>query len=104
MYCPSCGKPTEGEDTKDGTRCTICMNVRRLDKYSKATKLVIFLKEHYGFNSAQIRYICTKKLGMTSSSIHNKIDIYVKRWEIEDAELNFRARRIKKILREEELI
>jgi len=104
VYCPSCGKQTTCTVTGDGIRCQECLTTRRLEKYSTMTRLVLFLKEEYGFNSAQVRYICTKKLGITENQIHNKVNRYVKDCEIEDADRTFRFRKIKQKLKEQDLI
>ena len=47
-------------------------------------RLVLFLKGE-GFNSNQIKYICTKLLKIEGKNIYNKIRIYVKNVEINDA-------------------
>lgn len=104
LYCPECGKETIHSSTDDGKRCDECLTIRRLDKYSRATRIVLFLKEHYSFNSAQIRHILTNKLDMKDPRDYNKINNYVKRFEIEDANRNWRYRRIKKEMEKRGLI
>jgi uncharacterized Zn finger protein len=103
LYCPKCGKDTKFLKTLEGVKCSDCGCVRRTDRYSRPTKIVLFLKD-MGFNSTQIRYIMTKRLGMTDTNVYNKIDIYVKRLEIEDAERIFKYKGVKELLEKEGLL
>ncbi|MFA5216846.1 hypothetical protein [Sulfuricurvum sp.] len=67
-------------------------------KMTPLTRLVLFLKSE-GFNSAQIRYICTKVLHIKGAKIHVKINMYVKFVEIQEAQRRFSSERIATKLR-----
>ena len=69
----------------------ICGKMPR--KYSAETELVMFLKTK-GFNSVQIRDICINILQIKNLSIYQKIIIYAKNVEIEDARRRFKSENI----------
>lgn len=68
------------------------------DKDKPWSDLVFEIKA-LGFNSTQIRYVCTKLLGITKKQIYNKINRNVKRVEIEDAERKIDSQKILNKLR-----
>ena len=69
----------------------------------KDARLVQFLKSE-GYNSNQIKYICTKILNVKGKNIYNKIRIYVKNIEINDCIRSFKNNNVLQKLKIQELI
>ena len=68
------------------------------NKLTILARLVLFLKSE-GFNSTQIRYICTKKLNIKGINIYRKIAYLSKNIENQEAERRWEHDHIAKKLK-----